>query len=89
MTITDTYNNLRAAIEAVEASLAQLKADLNMTTADAAPADGDASGEAPADQGDAFSTPALVANAPASVPTIEPVDEADVPDEVKAQDQGA
>jgi uncharacterized protein (DUF2345 family) len=44
---------------------------------------------APADAGgDQFSTPALATAAPASVPTIEPVPEDQVPDEVKAADQG-
>lgn len=83
----DTYNNLRAAIGALESNLAALKDMLNMTTDDLAEESSNPDAEpAPGDQ---FAKPALASAAPASVPTIEPVDEAEVPDEVKKQDQGA
>jgi hypothetical protein len=83
--VNDTYNDLRAAIAQVESSLGNLKSLLNMTTDDVG-ASAPEEEPAPADQ---FSTPALASSAPASVPTIEPVDEAEVPDAVKAADQGA
>lgn len=67
----------------------QLRQLIGLVPPDGVPVDqnapgGDSGGEPPADQ---FSTPALASSSPTSVPTIEPVDEAEVPDEIKAQDQ--
>ena len=88
--VNDTYNNLRRAITEVEASLGALKSLLNMPTdpasLDTAGAPAEEQAEAPGDQ---FSTPALSVHAPEAVPTITPVDEAEVPADVKAADQGA
>lgn len=86
--VNDTYGNLKRAITEVEAALGNLKSLLNMTTDPASLDTGAAPAEAevPNDQ---FSTPALSAHAPEAVPTITPVDEAEVPADVKAADQGA
>jgi len=67
----------------------ELRQAVGLVPADGEPVASDDAAPPPADGGgDQFSTPALSTSSPTSVPTIEPVDEADVPDEVKAADQG-
>lgn len=84
--VNDTYNALQRAITELEGALNNLKTSLSMSTDPASLDTGvpvEEQAEAPGDQ---FSTPAL-AHGP-EAPTITPVDESAVPDDVKAADQG-
>ena len=80
----------QADLERVAQLIEELKVAAGLVPAPDQPeASGDAAPPAEAEDTAKFATPALASSTPASVPTIEPVDEADVPDAVKAQDQGA
>ena len=80
----DTVSEINAWMEQGKALMQRLQAE---QAGEAVPsAEGEASGdqaEQAMPEAENFSTPALVSNAPAPVPTIEPVDESDVPDEAK------
>jgi hypothetical protein len=80
----------QADLARIGALIEELRVAVGLVPADGAGVDEGAPVDgAPEDGGgDQFSTPALASSSPAPTPTIEPVDEAEVPDAVKAADQG-
>jgi len=80
----DTVSEINAWLDQGKALMQRLQAEANGEAVPSAEGDtGNASSPA-MPEAEKFSTPALVSNAPATVPTIEPVDESEVPDEAKA-----